>query len=778
MKQNPQMQEGLMAQLRSTFDTIQDAIKKEASQLKKEAEIMWNNILMPDGQTTMKQAFDQTISTLGIEQGRVSRANSLIGAGQASERVADKLAIKQMQVQMAMQKAYYDLMRKRGLAQVEILRQQSEELKEQGRLEEAKRKSQDAQHVQMALNLATTKEQTELLKLEEELTAKVEESQNRLYTELKEWGSLLSSSLQSIFEASNAGNAEYYNEMAKMNLTGKGGPGAGTYVVIDNAGTSDAQAHYEYLDERQALERQHEIEQENAVAEAWKKVFDDFNQKVSETITDQLNAMLQNQSLDANTQAVIANTQAIYASMGKTAGGTGDGFQRNAEGYAVDESGQVISPIQPTAPKEQPESESPAWKAPWQMTDEELEKHQENMGTLWQTYKDQGIAAEMEKAEALAEIPGYVPSPLAITDEQIEATGEKLKALSEQEIAASQATTQAKLDNQKLVQKSEQQTDQQMVKTNKQSFAAMTAAANMYGIAYQTMSNENLDTSQKVQMMIVQAAGSALMSMLTAQLAASTGETAANAPSWISRTLASLGPIGGPVAVGVFTALIGGLMGLAVSKISKSKQQIAQATGASVGAGRLATGMLTYAEGNVNEFTDPSSLTPGRSYNVDAADGKTYRAKYTGSNPKTHLTNGPEFHLAGEAGREMIIDAGTTRQITMNDNDIWRTIQTLSGGGRVRSSSTRRRGVRAFAEGNVDEFVDYEEVTDETEGVNTSMNAEMMAAYQQSLDRNNELLERALTEGIHARFDVYGKGGLVDSYDTGKKNVTRHGEKY
>jgi hypothetical protein len=54
----------------------------------------------------------------------------------------------------------------------------------------------------------------------------------------------------------------------------------------------------------------------------------------------------------------------------------------------------------------------------------------------------------------------------------------------------------------------------------------------------------------------------------------------------------------------------------------------------------------------------------------------------------------------------------------------------------------------------------------------------MMAAYQQSLDRNNELLERALTEGIHARFDVYGKGGLVDSYDTGKKNVTRHGEKY
>ena len=58
------------------------------------------------------------------------------------------------------------------------------------------------------------------------------------------------------------------------------------------------------------------------------------------------------------------------------------------------------------------------------------------------------------------------------------------------------------------------------------------------------------------------------------------------------------------------------------------------------------------------------------------------------------------------------------------------------------------------------------------------MNAEQMAAFQSSLDKNNELLERALTDGIHAKFDVYGKGGLVDSYDTGKKTVQRHGERY
>ena len=52
---------------------------------------------------------------------------------------------------------------------------------------------------------------------------------------------------------------------------------------------------------------------------------------------------------------------------------------------------------------------------------------------------------------------------------------------------------------------------------------------------------------------------------------------------------------------------------------------------------------------------------------------------------------------------------------------------------------------------------------------NTSVN---LAALQSSIDRQSELLDRALTEGIKAHFDVYGKGGLIDSYDQGKKFVS------
>jgi hypothetical protein len=807
-----QTQQRLMHQVYRVFEKVQDAIKKEASEMKKQADIMWSNILLPggDGKTTIKDAFEQAIGALGIQEGRVSRSNSLVGAGQASERVADRLAIQQMKVQLAMQQYQYSLLHKIGKEKIETLRREAAMDEANGKLEDARLKRMQAQNAEMALNLATRKEQTEELKQQEAIIAKTEESEARLYKELREWADLLTSSLQGVMEASHAGDAEYYNERAKLDLTGKGGPGAGTYVVIDDAGTSDATAHYEYLDEREALERQHEIERENAQAEAWKKLMDDLNMKMSETITDQLNAMFQTASLDANTQAVLANTEAIYKSMGVESGESAPGqpdalphsiqddndpstwprARRKRAGLPVDENphdytqGVVQTPSSTTtggttaAPAT--DGEMPAWKPFWQMTDEEKAKHQENMTDMFGMYRDLSVQTETEKAEMLAEIPGYTPPTISMTDEQIESVGEKLEALKQKEIAASTETAQAKMQAQEMVKKSEQQNDQQMVKTNKSSFAAMTAAANMYGIAYQTMSNDNLSTTQKVEMMMVQAAGQAAISMLTASMAASTGETAANAPAWMSKFLKDLGPYAGPIAVGVFTAIIGGLMGVAASRIAKSKSEIAQATGASVGAGRLATGMLTYAEGNVNELTDPASLTPGRQYNVDGADGKTYRAKYMGKGAKTHITNGPEFHLVGEAGREAIIDAKTTRLLQMNETGICRDIQTLYNGGSISGLSTHRRrgGVRAFAEGNIGEF---EEMADggglTAEGTDGMGMEQMLTALDRNSAIQEALLER-LNKPIVARNIWTGPEGIPNMYNKMQKEAQRHGEKY
>ena len=205
-------------------------------------------------------------------------------------------------------------------------------------------------------------------------------------------------------------------------------------------------------------------------------------------------------------------------------------------------------------------------------------------------------------------------------------------------------------------------------------------------------------------------------------------------------------------------------------------------TGASASAGRLSTGMMTYAEGNVNELTDPASLTPGRQYNVDGADGKTYRARYMGKGAKTHITNGPEFHLVGEAGREAIIDAKTTRLLQMNETGIWRDIQTLYNGGSISGLSTRRHrgtGVRAFADGNVGEFEDAMG-GDAIAANGTDLGFDPIA-LQSSLDANTAvqqaLLER-LNQPIVAVNKWTGSDGIPAMYNKMQKEAQHHGEKY
>jgi len=910
------LKQAVMGQLRKTYQEVQDAVKKEASQIKKDVEIIWNDDARGIGGMSMKATFDKALAQLGMQQDSVSRANSLIGAGAASDNVASRLAMKQIEVQMRMQKAQYDMYRVQANQRMAALKAEAEEhrrlakqMEKENHLAESKREllmatnaERDAENVRLSLGLTLAEETKKQEQQKAELLKIQEESQNRLYTSLREWADLLTSSLQGVFEASHAGDAEYYNELAKLNLTGKGGPGAGTYVVIDDAGTSDAKAHYEYLDERQALERQHEIEVQNAQAEAWRKLMDDLNKKMSETITDQINAMLQNQSIDANTQAVIANTQALWAQVGQ---GASTGFtdasqlKRDENGFALDGSGQIIAPIQPTEPAqtEQPTSywpigdteQKPMWTAtdpantaatdantqavnaltqalggqapaastpadvpaapalapaggetadgvflqkpffqmteeekaqamtaigelwqayneggveamtqmaaslaeipgvvlpPWQIREDELEAVMERMGTLWQSYADQGIAAMQQMSDAMAEMPNKIPDPTQLTEEHVETATQNAanmyNSVANANISASNHATEAILENQQKIKQGENQTSKQMTQSTGNMFAKMTQAANLYGIAYQAMSNDNLSTEQKFQMIALQTAGQTAIAMLTTNWSKDQSKVAGSLPAILAECL-KIHPIAGAAIFAALTGVLGGLMGIAASKIGKHKSEISQATGASVSAGRLATGMLTYKTGNVNELTDPASLTPGRQYNVDGADGKTYRARYMGKGAKTHITNGPEFHLVGEAGPEAIIDARTTRLMRMDDTGIWRDIQTLYNGGSISGLSTRRRrgtGVRAFADGNIGEFEDMADGGGLTAEGTGGMGMEQMLT---ALDRNSAiqeaLLER-LNQPIYARNIWTGPEGIPNMYNKMQKEAQRHGEKY
>ena len=773
-----EMKRQILAQLRKTYDAIQEAIKKEAAVIKKQVEVWWADIV-PGQQQSNKDVFEKALAALGLEEEQVKRVNQLIGAGYHSEQVADKLAIKQLQVRLQMQQTYYNKMREIGLKRKNQLQEEANQLRNQAKSERAKgnsnkadnlmgqvkQKEIDANNIGTSLNLAEKEEQKTITDLQNQLQKETEESAQKLYTHLKEWAGLFSQSMKGIFEATHTGDAQYYNDRAKLNLTGKGGPGAGTYIITDKEGTSEATAHYEFLDEREALERQHQIEHDNAMADAWKKVFDEFNAKLSEEITDYLNSMLQTQALDANTQALVYNAQQLSEGTAAVTALTREIGSNKPK--TIVEIGEI---------KGQVEGSDKTHIINGGGTETFLGSQGKSSDNSTEIIQPRIDAEEQLKTSIVQNVEEIAQANINADNTVTEAKRVNNERLNTYIVGGSNTTTKVITNNTSSVDRKQKETDNAMANSSKKTFAAMTAAANMYGIAYQAMSNENLSTTQKVELMIVQAAGQALISMLTAQLAADTGATTSHAPSWISNTLSQLGPIGAPVAIGVFTALIGGLMGLAVSKISKSKSTIAQVTGASTNAGRLATGMLTYATGNVNEFTDPSTLTQGRQYNVDAADGHTYRARYMGSNPRTHITSGPEFHLTGERGHEMIIDADTTRQITMNDNEIWRTIKTLSSGGNVRRIMQRSGGMPVFAEGNVADFAGYVENNGSIEGI--AITSEQAIALQLSIDRQSDLLERALTEGIKGVFNVHGPDGLVANYDRGKKAANRHGERY
>lgn len=875
-----QKKQSLMQNLRNVYDQIQEAIKKESSIIKKQLEIQWNDML-PGQEMSMKGTFEKAISDLGLAGDQVKRANSLIGAGAASERVADKLAIQQMKVQLTMQQTYFAMMQKIGDERVRQLRlsaeanerdakalkAKAEQLRKEGKATEAEttelraqiaarqalQDSFDAEHAQKSLNLAKTKEIAEEEKQRVAIQNQLEESQNRLYTELRSWADLLTNSLQGVFEASSAGNREYYNERAKLNLTGRGGPGAGTYMVIENEGTDEARAHYEYLDQREALERQHEIEIQNAQADAWKKLMDDLNQKMAEQVTDWMNAA----ALDANTQALWANTEALMQTMSTT---ENDGTAvSKLEPISQEEAHKFVegmgdNPMQfwtdlaggktPEAVKGQPEA-APAGdvKAPqpelvqntdaitgltsavtqlterigtsspegtetaspeemaaaategraalpgeegsvtpqWPMTEEQVEVIKENTTTLWEHHADAGIEAMQRMAEATADLPSGITDPWPKSEDEVNRKNE-LHQAAWGGLADIAGTALDKIvEGQGKVQKGEEDTEKKMVKGSQSMFAKMTQAANLYGVAYQAMSNDNLSTAQKFEMIALQAAGNTAIAAMTADFSENMTKTTNTLPQILAKCL-GINPIYGPVLFAGLSAVIGGLMGMAASKLAKGKAEVAKVTGASASAGRLSTGMMTYAEGNVNELTDPASLTPGRQYNVDGADGKTYRARYMGKGAKTHITNGPEFHLVGEAGREAIIDAKTTRLLQMNETGIWRDIQTLYNGGSISGLSTRRHrgtGVRAFADGNVGEFEDAMG-GDAIAANGTDLGFDPIA-LQSSLDANTAvqqaLLER-LNQPIVAVNKWTGSDGIPAMYNKMQKEAQHHGEKY
>ena len=281
-------------------------------------------------------------------------------------------------------------------------------------------------------------------------------------------------------------------------------------------------------------------------------------------------------------------------------------------------------------------------------------------------------------------------------------------------------------------------TNKLMTDSHKQMILSMIQAVNMYGVAYNTVMNDSLSTSQKVALGTLQAFGQVAMSMMSVVMSdviASIGAEEAKGSAKIFGKFATQPYLAIPL-VAALTATLGGVTAAVTKKITKTKSEIASVTGAASGK-KVAAGMLTYAEGN---------------YPVLGSDGEVYDAKRE-TNWKTKVYSSPHYGILGEKGPELIVDGVTTRKMMTVRPDLYQDILDLAHG---------RQMVRAkaYAEGNYPAMP-----AGNAAGTAADTNAMLVAAISQ--------LNAQLAGGI--KVAALGEDGAVRRLSEANEWMQRHG---
>lgn len=250
-------------------------------------------------------------------------------------------------------------------------------------------------------------------------------------------------------------------------------------------------------------------------------------------------------------------------------------------------------------------------------------------------------------------------------------------------------------------------------------------------------------------------------------------ETSANATMGIAsgaaKTIGELGWWGIPL-VAVITALINGLLSMAMSKVGSLFGGSAQGATAPT---KLVTGMLTYDSGNVQS--------------VLGSDGHVYSARVGGVNGSgivsvPTLTNvGGQAALVGEQGPEIVIGRATTRAMMQNNPAL---LAGLVSFDKMYSG----RGFRTYAGGNVQQYgANGEQLTPEEqeaqqmERIMSVVSATLMPALEgmtramNASNRTTAALNERLKLPFNTVINKYGKGGLVDEVASGLEQEKKSG---
>lgn len=251
---------------------------------------------------------------------------------------------------------------------------------------------------------------------------------------------------------------------------------------------------------------------------------------------------------------------------------------------------------------------------------------------------------------------------------------------------------------------------------------------------------------EKIAGSVASTAESAAAQSASTAVAKAQVDSAAGMASGAAKTIGELGWWGIPL-IAAIEGVLAMLLNMAVGALSSTFGSSSKSTSSK----RLATGMLTYAEGR---------------YPVQGVDGVTYNAQYEPSlQTKVYDGGRNKAHMAifSEVMPEMVISGPTTKLISEDYPGLMQAIMMIDKYGTL----PLLRRVRTYKSGNVDEFSD---MVPDSEGVYTESPA--MTELRQSNAELRDTVARLasiLEKGISANINMYGAGGIKESVDKANK---------
>lgn len=247
--------------------------------------------------------------------------------------------------------------------------------------------------------------------------------------------------------------------------------------------------------------------------------------------------------------------------------------------------------------------------------------------------------------------------------------------------------------------------------------------------------------------------GSQAITDMTVEGAKTAGDVTSGIARGSAKTIGDLGWWGIPL-IAVISAALSALMGLAMGKLNKAKQDVAAATGVSSSKGCVAAGMLTYAEGD---------------YPVLGNDGQIYNARYQKELKTGVYGGGAHFGIFSEKKPEMIVDGDTTQKLILNYPHIYDSILTIARHGQLKSAA-----MPTFASGNYPSMP--AQITQVASGAaDMTMQNEQMTQMLGSVAEALSTLNERLSKPISATVDPYGSKGAVNQLNKASNFMTKRG---